>query len=146
MTMRGRSSHHSAKREVRDMGQTPWKDIRARYEQGGISYAELSRQFDVPASVIGKHAKREDWGGNRRQYAKRRSHGNLDGVTERLIAIASDMVNKTADGEQMDVKTLKELTAVLKELNNLSKNRDEVKEVNPLVRVVLEGEAAEWGS
>lgn len=127
------------------MGQTPWKDIRARYEQGGISYKELSKQFGVSTSVIGKHAKREDWDGDRRQMTRKRSHGDLDGTVERLIVIVSDMVDKTADGEEMDVKTLKELTAVLKELNNLSKNKNEVKAENPPVRVVLEGEAEEWG-
>lgn len=127
------------------MGQTPWKDIRARYEQGGISYKELSRLFGVSASVIGKHAKREDWRGDRKQHAKKRSRGDLDGVVDRLIVIVSDMVDKTAGGEEMDVKTLKELTAVLKELNNLSKNKNEVKAENPMVRVVLEGEAEEWG-
>ena len=126
------------------MGQAPWKDIRARYEQGGISYKELSRQFGVPTSVIGKRAKREDWGGDRKRYAKKRSRGDLDGTVGRLIVIVSDMVDRTTDGEEMDVKTLKELTAVLKELNNLSKNKTEIKADNPLVRVVLEGEAEEW--
>ena len=145
MTTHGRSLRHSAKREVCDMGQIPWQEIRAQYERGGVSYMALSKQYGVAASRIGKRAKREDWGGDRKQYARKRFHGDLDGVTERLIAIASDMVNKTADGEEMDVKTLKELTAVLKELNHLTKNKNEAKADDPLVRVVLEGEAAEWG-
>lgn len=134
----------TGKEGKREMEQIPWQEIRARYEQGGISYAELSRQFGVPTSVIGKRAKREDWGGDRKTCARKRSRGDLDGVVERLIVIVSDMVDKTADGEEMDVKTLKELTAVLKELNNLSKNKTEIKPDNPLVRVVLEGEAEEW--
>ena len=126
------------------MEQIPWQAIRERYERGGISYMGLSKEFGVPTSVIGKRAKREDWGGDRKTCARKRSRGDLDGVVERLIVIVSDMVDKTADGEEMDVKTLKELTAVLKELNNLSKNKTEIKPDNPLVRVVLEGEAEEW--
>lgn len=126
------------------MEQIPWQDIRKRYEQGGVSYMALSRQFGVPASRIGKRAKREDWGGDRKQYIRRHSRNDLDGTVERLIVIVSDMVDKTADDEEMDVKTLKELTAVLKELNNLSKNKNDIRADNPLVRVVLEGEAEEW--
>lgn len=132
----------TGKEGKREMEQIPWQEIRARYEQGGISYAELSRQFGVPTSVIGKRAKREDWGGDRKRHNGKKSHGDLYEVADRLVAIVSDMV---AEGrEQMDVKTLKELTAVLRELNNLSKNRAEAKSDCPIVRVVVEGDAEEW--
>lgn len=132
----------TGKEGKREMEQIPWQEIRARYEQGGISYAELSRQFGVPTSVIGKRAKREDWGGDRKRHNGKKSHGDLYEVADRLVAIVSDMVAKGR--EQMDVKTLKELTAVLRELNNLSKNRAEAKSDCPIVRVVVEGDAEEW--
>lgn len=125
-----------------EMEQIPWQAIRERYERGGISYMGLSKAFGVPASVIGKRAKREDWGGDRKRHNGKKSHGDLYEVADRLVAIVSDMV---AEGrEQMDVKTLKELTAVLRELNNLSKNRVEAKSDCPIVRVVVEGDAEEW--
>ena len=124
--------------------QTPWQTIRERYEQGGISYKALSTQYGVPVSVIGKRAKREDWQGDRKQYGKKKSRGDLDKVVEQLTNIVSDMVEKAADDEKLDVKTLKEMTAVLKELNNMSKDKNDSRIDNSLVRVVLEGEAKEW--
>ena len=125
-----------------EMEQTPWQAIRERYERGGISYKGLSKVFGVPASVIGKRAKREDWGGDRKRQAGKRPRGDLYEVADRLVAIVSDMV--AVGREQMDVKTLKELTAVLRELNNLSRNRAEAKNDCPIVRVVVEGDAEEW--
>ena len=124
--------------------QTPWQAIRERYEQGGISYKALSTQYDVPVSVIGKRAKREDWRGDRKQYGRKKPRDELDKVVEQLTDIVSNMVEKAADDEKLDVKTLKELTAVLKELNNMSKDKNDGKADNSLVRVVLEGNAKEW--
>lgn len=127
------------------MEQIPWQKLRTRYEQGDISYAELSRQFGVPTSVIGKRAKREDWGGNRKACARKQSRGDLSGTADRLLTIAADLVSQAEGNEQMDVKTLKELTAVLRELNNLSKTIAEERQNDTTVCVVLEGEAEEWG-
>ena len=124
--------------------QTPWQEIRERYEQGGISYRTLSAQYGVSVSVIGKRAKREDWRGDRKQYGKKKTRGNLHGAAERLLNMAADLVSKAEDEEQLDVKTLKELTAVLRELNNLSKNIEEEKEQDSVVRVMLEGNTKEW--
>lgn len=124
--------------------QTPWQAIRERYEQGGISYKALSTQYGVPVSVIGKRAKREDWRGDRKQYGKKKPRDELDKVVEQLTDIVSDMVAKAANDEKLDVKTLKELTAVLKELNNMSKDKNDGKADHSLVRVVLEGNAKEW--
>lgn len=126
------------------MGQISWQDIRGRYEQGGISYMALSRQFDVPASMIGKRARREDWGGDRKRMERKRPRNDLPGAATRLLAIASDLVSKAEGDEQMDVKTLKELTAVLRELNHLSKTMAAEGQNDTVVRVVLEGEAEEW--
>lgn len=122
-----------------------WQDIRERYERGGISFMALSKECGVPASVIGRRAKREDWGGDRKQYRKTKDYGDLDEMVNHLICVVSGMVNQVGNSEEMDVKTLKELTGVLKELNNLSKNKKEGKADCPMVRVVLEGEAEEWG-
>lgn len=124
--------------------QTPWPTIRERYEQGGISYKTLSTQYGVSASVIGKRAKRENWRGDRKQYSEKKPRGDLNSVVERLTDIVSNMVEKAAYDEKLDVKTLKELTAVLKELNNMSKDKNDGKDDNSLVRVVLEGNAKEW--
>ncbi|MDO4810745.1 MAG: hypothetical protein Q3985_02250 [Eubacteriales bacterium] len=127
------------------MDNSAWQEIRKRYERGGISYRELSKQFGVPVSAIGKRAKREDWSGDRKQMARKKSGGNLHEAAGRLLTIASDLVSKAEHERQMDVKTLKELTAVLKELNQLSRTIENEKEEDSIVRVILEGQAEEWG-
>lgn len=124
--------------------QYDWQAIRARYEEGGISFKKLSEQYGVPVSVIGKRAKREDWQGDRKLYAKKRPHGDLHSSATKLLDMAAELVHKVEGEEQMDVKTLKELTSVLRELNNLSKNIEEDNNQDTVVRVVLEGEAKEW--
>lgn len=127
-----------------ESGQVPWQAIRAQYERGGISYMGLSKAFGVPASVIGKRAKREDWGGERKRRAGKKQQGDLYEVADRLIAMVSEMVGRAEGEGQMDVKTLKELTAVLRELNHLSRSRAEENNDGAVVRVVMEGDTEEW--
>lgn len=123
-----------------------WQQMRREY-RGGATMRELSQTYGVALSTLGDRAQRENWRGPRRKGE------DWDERMERCIARAAERLMDTVeDSLQSDAaagtKELKDLTGVIRELcqlrRSMNTDREEDKEADGCVRVVLEGELEEW--
>lgn len=130
---------------------TDWTEMRRLYQQGGITYKELARRCGVPLSTIYRHIREEN--------SDQRSGNDLSAAADCLTRAVFKALGDTRqfyipaktgeDGtEKLDIKSVKEMTAVLRDLASLRQTlRDDeapaADDANTL-RVVLEGEAEQW--
>lgn len=120
-------------------GKEFWQEVRRAYENGEGSYRTLARRFAVSRSTVEAHGKNEGWGkgGQAALLA-----ADLQAAAWKLSGAAMRAVDRLEEGE-MDVKTIRDLTALVKELNQLMKNAGE-DAGESLVRVQWSEEAQAW--
>ena len=116
-------------------GKEFWQEVRRAYENGEGSYRTLARRFAVSRSTVEAHGKNEGWG-------KGVPATDLQAAAWKLSGAAMRAVDRLEEGE-MDVKTIRDLTALVKELNQLMKNAGE-DAGESLVRVQWSEEAQAW--
>ena len=120
-------------------GKEFWQEVRRAYENGEGSYRTLARRFAVSRSTVEAHGKSE--GGGKGGQAAWPATG-LQAAAWKLSGAAMRAVDRLEEGE-MDVKTIRDLTALVKELNQLMKNAGE-DAGESLVRVQWSEEAQAW--
>ena len=120
-------------------GKEFWQEVRRAYENGEGSYRTLARRFAVSRSTVEAHGKNEGWGKGGQATLPAT---DLQAAAWKLSGAAMRAVDRLEEGE-MDVKTIRDLTALVKELNQLMKNAGE-DAGESLVRVQWSEEAQAW--
>ena len=120
-------------------GKEFWQEVRRAYENGEGSYRTLARRFAVRRSTVEAHGKNEGWGKGGKAALPAT---DLQAAAWKLSGAAMRAVDRLEEGE-MDVKTIRDLTALVKELNQLMKNAGE-DAGESLVRVQWSEEAQAW--
>ena len=113
--------------------------MREAYERGEGSQMELAARFGVNRQTVQTHAKAEGWikGGRKAPPAP-----DMREVTERLSEAAMREIGRLEE-EETDVKTIRDLTALVKELNQLMKSAAG-EGGESTVRVQWDEEAERW--
>ena len=113
-----------------------WQEVRRAYENGEGSYQTLADRFGVSRGAMASHGRAEGW--NR----KKQEATDLQEMTGKLSRAAMREIGRLEEGEA-DVKTIRELTALLKELNQLMKSAAE-ENGESTVRVQWEEDMEQW--
>lgn len=121
---------------MKGRGESFWQEARRAYENGEGSYQALAKRFGVSPGAMANHGRIEGW--NRR---KQRETSDLQTMTGKLSRAAMREIGRLEEGET-DVKTIRELTALIKELNLLMKSGGEAGEST--VRVQWEEGTEQW--
>lgn len=120
-------------------GEAFWRRVREAYERGEGSQMELAARFGVNRQTVQTHAKAEGWikGGRKAPPAP-----DMREVTERLSEAAMREIGRLEE-EETNVKTIRDLTALVKELNQLMKSAAG-EGGESTVRVQWDEEAERW--
>lgn len=120
-------------------GEAFWRRVREAYERGEGSQMELAARFGVNRQTVQTHAKAEGWikGGRKAPPAP-----DMREVTERLSEAAMREIGRLEE-EETDVKTIRDLTALVKELNQLMKSAAG-EDGESTVRVQWDEETERW--
>ena len=94
---------------MKGKGESFWQEVRRAYENGEGSYQTLADRFGVSRGAMASHGRIEGW--NR----KKQESTDLQEMTGKLSRAAMREIGRLEEGEA-DVKTIRELTALLKEL------------------------------
>lgn len=121
---------------MKGRGENFWQEVRRAYENGEGSYQTLADRFGVSRGAMASHGRAEGW--NR----KKQEATDLQEMTGKLSRAAMREIGRLEEGEA-DVKTIRELTALLKELNQLMKSAAE-ENGESTVRVQWEEDAEQW--
>ena len=119
---------------MKKRGEEFWAQVRRAYENGEGSYRTLARRFAVSRSTVEAHGKNEGWGKGGQAALPA---ADLQAAAWKLSGAAMRAVDR------LDVKTIRDLTALVKELNQLMKNAGE-DAGESLVRVQWSEEAQAW--
>ena len=120
---------------MKGKGENFWQEVRRAYENGEGSYQTLADRFGV-SRAMASHGRIEGW--NR----KKQESTDLQEMTGKLSRAAMREIGRLEEGEA-DVKTIRELTALLKELNQLMKSASE-ENGESTVRVQWEEDTEQW--
>ena len=121
---------------MKGKGESFWQEVRRAYENGEGSYQTLADRFSVSRGAMASHGRIEGW--NR----KKQESTDLQEMTGKLSRAAMREIGRLEEGEA-DVKTIRELTALLKELNQLMKSAGE-ENGESTVRVQWEEDTEQW--
>ena len=121
---------------MKGRGENFWQEVRRAYENGEGSYQTLADRFGVSRGSMASHGRAEGW--NR----KKQEATDLQEMTGKLSRAAMREIGRLEEGEA-DVKTIRELTALLKELNQLMKSAAE-ENGESTVRVQWEEDMEQW--
>ena len=121
---------------MKGRGESFWQEVRRAYENGEGSYQTLADRFGVSGGAMASHGRIEGW--NR----KKQESTDLQEMTGKLSRAAMREIGRLEEGEA-DVKTIRELTALLKELNQLMKSAAE-ENGESTVRVQWEEDTEQW--
>lgn len=121
---------------MKGRGESFWREVRRAYENGEGSYQTLADRFGVSRGAMVSHGRIEGW--NR----KKQESTDLQEMTGKLSRAAMREIGRLEEGEA-DVKTIRELTALLKELNHLMKSASE-ENGESTVRVQWEEDTEQW--
>lgn len=113
----------------------PWERIREQYETEQGTRQELAERFGVAYSTLCRRAARENWQRRGQRETLRTAVRQLAGTAVRLARDAR---------EEPDVRTVKDLSAVLRELTALGRALEQEEERGETVRVVLAEEVEPW--
>ena len=95
-----------------------WAQVRRAYERGEGSYQELAERFGVSKRTICRHGKDEAW--EKTEPLLRPEQRTMREVTQKLHSAAMREVERLEE-QEADVKTIRDLTALVRELNQLAK-------------------------
>ena len=121
---------------MKGKGESFWQEVRRAYENGEGSYQTLADRFGVSRGDMASNGRIEGW--NR----KKQESTDLQEMTGKLSRAAMREIGRLEEGEA-DVKTIRELTALLKELNQLMKSAAE-ENGESTVRVQWEEDTEQW--
>ena len=121
---------------MKGKGESFWQEVRRAYENGEGSYQTLADRFGVSRGAMASRGRIEGW--NR----KKQEITDLQEMTGKLSRAAMREIGRLEEGEA-DVKTIRELTALLKELNQLMKSAAE-ENGESTVRVQWEEDTEQW--
>ena len=121
---------------MKGRGESFWQEVRRAYENGEGSYQTLADRFGVSRGAMASHGRIVGW--NRKILAST----DLQEMRGKLSRAAMREIGRLEEGEA-DVKTIRELTALLKELNQLMKSAAE-ENGESTVRVQWEEDTEQW--
>lgn len=121
------------------MNKAPWDEMRRLFEEEGVSCREIARRFAVGYSTVTEHARKEGWRGkNTREMP---TAALLEQLSETVMAALEDI----REQEKPDIRSIKELLTMLRELKNLDKPAGEKNAAaQETVHVVLAPEIEAW--
>ncbi len=114
-----------------------WAQVRRAYERGEGSYQELAERFGVSQRAVCRHGLSEDW----KKEEPQTERTALREVTQKLHWAALREIARLEE-QETDVKTIRDLTALVRELNQLAKSDPE--ESGGTLRVQWGEETEQW--
>ena len=117
----------------------PWEDMRRAFETEGLSCHEIAARFGVGYSTVTKHARQEGWLPGHAATAE-----TMPALVERLSDTVMEVLEAERQKERPDIHSVKELTAMLRELANMRKALESRETGETTVRVVLAPEIEAW--
>ncbi|MBE6989312.1 MAG: hypothetical protein E7426_01020 [Ruminococcaceae bacterium] len=114
----------------------PWDRLRRDYESG-VPEALLCARHGVSRSSLSRHRRAEGWAAPSDPLAAR-----LDRVAARLERASSALLAAAESGGEVNLREIKDMAALLKELSAL--RRTAAEDAPARVRVVLAAELADW--
>lgn len=105
-----------------------WKEIKAEYIAGGISYRGLADKYDIPRSNIERRAKAERWTELRRQAEDKATAKMVDAISkhgakkaDKIIDAADKLLKKIAELAEIidDTQGIKQLSSALKDIKDI---------------------------
>lgn len=121
-------------------GREFWDRVRDAYVRGEGSYKALAARFGASRQTVGIHGKQEAWVAGRKQ---KKEEEKMQTAAEKLKAAAMRVITRMESGEEADVKTIRDLAALMKELNQLAKSSEEENR-EQIVRVLWGEEGKRW--
>ena len=137
----------------------PWERLRDAYEKGADPCA-LAQQYGVSCSTVRRHIRAEGWTASCKPHAITFTKGDpsrppagkkppeqsvlpqLHQAARRLQEAAAALLAAAEGGDEVSIRDVQDLAALLRELTNLALSLDES---GPgLVRVVLEPPLEDW--
>lgn len=120
------------------MKHLPWDAMRRAFEKEGLTCREIAQRFGVGYSTVTEHAREEGWtpGGGQET--------DLTGLVQRLTETVLAALEDLRQSEQPDIRSVKELTAMLRDLANLDKALESRQTEETVIRVELAPEAEAW--
>lgn len=127
---------------MKKRGEEFWAQVRRAYENGEGGYEALAERFGVCRQAVGLHRKKEGWVKN---ATKPQPMPDMQAVADKLSAAAMRALDKLGQAEgEPDVKTIRELAALMKELNQLMRISGESESGEATVQVQWGEEAEPW--
>ena len=107
-----------------------WKEIKAEYATGDISYRELAKKYDVSFSTLSKVARREGWSKLRKKACEKEDAKIASVIGKqnakraiKIIKVADRLLDKICEQIDampvIDAQSLKQLTSALKDLKDI---------------------------
>lgn len=98
-----------------------WQQVRKTYEQEKKNYQTLAEEFGISVGAITYHAKKEGW--KRKTACRGISKNQLQEVAGKLSRAAVREIERMEE-QETDVKTIRDLTVLVKELGQLMRNME----------------------
>ena len=116
-----------------------WDEIRRAFEEEGLSCREIARRFGVGYSTVTQHARREGW---RMKHTQEVPTASLaEQLTDTVLAALEDI----REQEKPDIRSIKELVAMLRDLRQLNKTAEDTRGgAEQVLRVELAPELKDW--
>lgn len=123
-----------------------WKEIKAEYATGDISYRDLAKKHDVSFSTLSKVAKREGWSKLRKQACEKEDAKIASVVGKqnakraiKILQVADTLLDKigsTIDSmDVIDAQSIKQLTSALKDLKDIKGIKSEADMLEQVARI-----------
>lgn len=117
------------------------RQVRQDYEGDGLSLEKLAKKYRIGKSTVSKWVKEEQWIKGSSQW-RPSTRQQLRQAAERLSGAALRGVGQM-EQEELDMKSVRELTGLLKEVGQLLKNTEQ-EEMAGSVRVEWGDEVEQW--
>ena len=114
-----------------------WAQVRRAYEQGEGGFQELAERFGVSQRAVCRHGLSENW----KKEEPQPERTAMREVTRKLHWAALREIARLEE-QETDVKTIRDLTALVRELNQLAKSDPE--ESGGTLRVQWGEETEQW--
>lgn len=116
----------------------PWQEIRGRFARGETC-AALAQCYGIAPSTVARHARQEQW---QRAQGDSSSRHRMEQAVEKLQRAAEELLTRLQSGDADNVRQVKDLASLLRELAALEKSLEEDRPV--AVRVVLSQPLDDW--
>ena len=125
-----------------------WQAIKTEYITTATSYRKLAQKYGIHYKAISDRGKAEGWGELRSQYRDKTLTNTLNVISQKQVdraarfqSVADKLLNKiesivdAMEPEDMDSKSIRSLTAAVKDLKEIQNIKSELDEQEQVARI-----------